>query len=188
MKRLVPVCAVAMLVSFSPAIAGEGTVWIVDYEQSSVSFAGTQEGEPFNGSFGSFTADIVFDPAHPESGSIKAVIAMASAGADSSDIEDSLPTSDWFATKAHPTATFESTDITGSDGDYEAAGTLSLKGIEKAVILPFMLEIEGDTALAHGQIDLTRTDYDVGSGSFSSGDWVGLTVTVTVDITASRTN
>ncbi|GGC98721.1 YceI family protein [Aquisalinus flavus] len=168
--------------------APEGAdVWTLDPAASSVTFTATQQGEEFTGRFDSFSADIRLDPENLSGAMIEARIDMASVDAGSTDRNDALPTNDWFAVKKFPEATFQSSEITSlGGGQYEAAGTLTIKGTSQPATLPFTLTIEGDTAMATGTLELTRTDYNVGTGAYEDGKWVGLPVTVTVDITASR--
>lgn len=161
--------------------------WIIDPAASSVTFTATQQGEAFTGRFDSFSADIRLDPENLSGAMIEARIDMASVDAGSTDRNDALPTNDWFAVKKFPEATFQSSEITSlGGGQYEAAGTLTIKGTSQPATLPFTLTIEGDTAMATGTLELSRTDYDVGTGAYKDGKWVGLPVTVTVDITATR--
>ena len=60
------------------------------------------------------------------------------------------------------------------------------RGASQKVTLPFTLAVTGTQAEAKGDISLLRTAYGVGQGSWSSGDWVGLNVGVTFDLTATK--
>jgi len=69
---------------------------------------------------------------------------------------------------------------------YDAAGTLTIRGISKSVILPFTLDINGATAHAKGHLDIVRSSFGVGQGAWATGQWVALDVGVDLDITAQR--
>jgi polyisoprenoid-binding protein YceI len=161
--------------------------WVVDKETSSVIFRGKQEGETFEGRFASFDAAITLDPANLAGASIRAVIDMSSFEAGDGDRNAALPGKDWFHVKKHPEAVFASSAITQTgDGQYEAAGSLTIKGVSKDITLPFSLNIDGDTAAATGNLTLIRTDYNVGEGPYEKGTWVDLNVEVEITINATK--
>ncbi len=169
-----------------PQLTGDD-VWIVDVENSSVTFEGVQEGALFDGRFNRFDAAIRLNPDDPAGAEIHAVIDMASVDAGDTDRNDALPTREWFHTKSFPVARFTSTEVRrAADGNYEAVGSLSMKGATRPVVLPFTLEVTGDTARAVGTIALDRTDYSVGEGEFADGKFVDAAVDVTVDVSATR--
>jgi polyisoprenoid-binding protein YceI len=62
---------------------------------------------------------------------------------------------------------------------------LTLRGVAKPVTLPFTLAIAGTTAHAKGHLNLARTLFGIGQGTWSSGQWVALDVGVDVDIVAT---
>jgi polyisoprenoid-binding protein YceI len=98
-----------------------------------------------------------------------------------------LPQPAWFDTGQFPKAQFASTAITSKGGDhYEAAGTLSLKGVSRPVRMPFTLKIRGNTAHAVGETTIRRLDYRIGEGKDFAPPAAALDVKVTVNITATR--
>lgn len=170
------------------SVSAQAATWTIDTAKSHLGFTGSQSGTPFSGSFGKFSGTIVFDPANPGAGHADVTIAMASAATGDQQKDGALPGSDWFAVDKFPTAEFKATSFkaTGKDA-YEADGTLTIRGIAKPVILPFTLTISGDTAEAKGKLQLVRTDYGVGQGTWSNGQYVALDVAVTLDVVASKT-
>ena len=183
MKILAALVAL-LLFAVSPAFAAD---WTVDSAKSALSFSGVQNGEAFKGVFGKWTADISFDPAHPETGHAKVSIDLASARTGDTQRDSALPQAEWFNVKATPTATFEATSFVAKGGDaYEAPGTLTIRGIGKAVVLPFTLAVSGDKASAKGHLALVRTGFGVGQGVWATGDWVALEVGVDVDLVATK--
>ncbi len=167
--------------------AAEAASWTVDPAKSQLGFTGQQTGAPFTGRFKSWTAAIDFDPAHPEAGHVSAAIDIASASTEDPQKDEALPTPDWFDATQFGKATFEATGFTPKGGDaFETSGKLTLRGVSKAVVLPFTLTITGDQAHAVGHAKLMRTDFGVGQGSWASADYVALDVTVDVDLVATR--
>ena len=53
-------------------------------------------------------------------------------------------------------------------------------------VLPFTLTISGDQAAAKGHLSLIRSDFGIGQGPWSSGQWVALEVGVDVDLVATK--
>lgn len=167
--------------------SAEAASWTVDPAKSSLGFSGEQTGTPFTGHFKSWTASIDFDPAHPEAAHILATVDTASATTGDPQKDEALPGSDWFDAAGFAKATFEATGFTPKGGDtYETAGKLTLRGVAKPVVLPFTLTLAGDQAHAVGHAKLVRTDFGVGQGTWATGDYVALDVTVDLDITATR--
>ena len=73
-----------------------------------------------------------------------------------------------------------------SGNDYVATGTLTIRGVTKPVTLPFALAISGKTAHMTGTAQVTRLDYNIGEGEWAGDKPVSHEVTVTVDLTATR--
>ncbi len=162
--------------------------WTIDYDASRVEFSGTQTGKAFTGSFQNFSAAIVLVPAALASARIEAVIETGSAKTGDRQRDGALLGAEWFSSMAFPEARFASTSVTAAgDGAYAAVGKLSIRGAEKAVILPFSLTIEDGRATAEGAITLNRADFGVGQGEeFATDKWVGYDVKVSVHIEATR--
>ena len=181
MNRMLIVLAVMLFVV--PALAAD---WTVDKSKSELGFTATQTGAKFTGHFTQYDAGIQFDPAHPEQGHAVITIDMASAVTGDKQRDQAIPGADWFSVKAFPMARFEAKTFRSTGKDtYEAAGTLTIRGISKDVTLPFTLKTANGIATVDGTLPLTRTDYGVGQGEWASGKWVGLDVTVTVHMVAT---
>jgi polyisoprenoid-binding protein YceI len=182
MKRSILLVALSLL--GPPALAAD---WTVDLPKSHLGFSGVQNGAPFQGSFGKWTAEIAFDPAHPEAGHAKVTIDLASARTGDTQRDGALPQAEWFDVKAFPQASFEATGFVAKGGDaYEAPGKLTIRGIGKDVVLPFTLAVTGDKAAAKGHLSLVRTGFGIGQGVWATGEWVALDVGVDVDLVATK--
>lgn len=167
--------------------AAEAATWTVDPARSQLGFSGQQTGAPFSGRFKSWTASIDFDAAHPEAAQVAAAVDTASATTEDPQKDEALPSPDWFDAAGFAKATFAATGFTPKGGAaYEATGKLTLRGVTRDVVLPFTLTIAGDEAHAVGHAKLVRTDFGVGQGSWASGDYVALDVTVDLDLVATR--
>lgn len=189
MRRLCAVLTAALMT----ACGAPGTLkaaqgaWTVDYRASRLGFTASQTGRSFDGEFRKFDAEIIFDPEDLRAASIAVTVDMASARTGDLQRDLALPGDDWFSAKTYPSAEFVSTDVeqTG-EGAYVAHGSLTIRDRTRPVDLPFTLAITGDRAVAKGETTLLRTDFGVGQGEYSTDEWVGLDVKVSVEIEAVR--
>ncbi len=176
--------------SAAPAKADEApeppVAWAVR-KDSSLGFSTTWSGQPVEGRFDRWTADILFSPTALDKSHLKVEIDLASAATGDSQRDASLATDDWFDVAAHPKATFTASKFrkTGDDR-YVADGVLDLRGVKKPVSLPFSLKIDGKTARAKGSVTLDRTAFGVGQGEWAATDSVPAAVKVNVSVVADR--
>ena len=171
----------------APAAKPTTQAWTVDKANSRIRFRSAFSGTAFEGGFGKWDAQINFDPKNLAGSKVVVTVDLASAVSGDADRDSTLPTADWFDIGKTPRASFTSTSIKDlGGGKYQAAGTLSLKGVSKAIVLPFTLAIPGDTAKMSGQVVLNRRDYKVGEGQFTGADTVPFDVTVPVTVTAKK--
>ncbi len=185
LARYLSIC-LATLVSLGAAGA-DAAQWTVDPAKSSIGFTGTQTGASFTGHFSSFTASIDFDPANPTGGHVSVKINTCSAATGDPQRDSAMPGADWFNCAAMPSATYSATSFKAlGTGKFEAIGSLTIRGITKPLNLPFTLVQTGKTATATSEVTLIRTDYGVGQGAWSSGQWVGLNVTVNIVLVATQ--
>ena len=182
-----PTLAAAALLAVVLGGTAHASTWTVDPAKSKLGFSGQQTGTPFSGRFKTWTASIDFDPAHPEAAHIAATVDTASATTDDPQKDEALPTADWFDASRFAAAAFDATGFTPKGGDsYTAAGKLTLRGVTKDVTLPFTLLVDGNSAHATGRAKLVRTEFGVGQGTWSTGDYVALDVDVDFDLVAAR--
>lgn len=183
MPKFYTLLCAALLITATPASA---KTWVTDYAQSSITFAGKQSGEAFEGKFKKFTTNIDFDPATPSKGKITASIDIASAFTGNGDIDGSLPQKEWFDGAQFPKAEFVSTSIApgSTPSCFKAEGNLTIKGVAKPISLPFCMTTEGDHTRAKGEVNLSRSDFNIGSGQWAGENVVARGVTVKLDIAA----
>jgi polyisoprenoid-binding protein YceI len=162
-------------------------VWRIVPEKSTLAFTATQVGQSFTGRFPKFTAELTLDPADLSSARLIASVDVTAIDAGDKQRNEALPGEDWFDVAAHPKATFKSHKITRkADRSFEATGMLAIKGIERQVTIPFTLTPIGDTAAIKGGFTIRRTDFNVGEGQWSTGQWIGLDVAVAINAAAVK--
>ena len=185
MKILTAIAAAATLFAATSAFAAN---WSIDTAKSKLGFTAIWSKEPFTAVFKTWKADIAFDPADLAHAHADVTVQLASEASDEDDFDDGLKGALGFQVSQFPAAHFVTTGFTHKSGnDYVATGRLSLKGATKDVTLPFTLTIQGNQAHMKGSAVVIRTDYGVGQGIWSAPSPVAHEVTVTIDITATKT-
>jgi polyisoprenoid-binding protein YceI len=183
MKRLLATLLFASLLATPASAAG----WAVDYAKSRLGFTVQWSNEPFSATFKSWKADIDFDPADLAHARAAVSIDMASEASDEDEFDSGLRGVFGFEVSKFPAAQFLATSFTHKMGnDYIATGSLTIRGVTKPVTLPFTLTVYGKTAHMIGTAQIMRTDFGVGEGEWAADKPVSHTVTVTVDLTATR--
>ena len=128
---------------------------------------------------------IKFDPENLPTAYVTATIDIGSISAGDKDRDGALPGKEWFFVKKFPKAVFQSTDFSKTgDDSYEAAGTLSIKGVSQPLTLPFSLTIKNGIANMNGQVMIDRTLWEIGSGAWSTDEWVSTAVVIDIKIKA----
>jgi polyisoprenoid-binding protein YceI len=176
-----------VLLSLACAVPVQAQNWRVDPAQSQLGFSSTMAGTKFNGAFEKFAASIQFDPANLKASRVGVVIDMASARTGDRQKDEALPGSNWFDAKKFPQAVFRATEIVSTGaGAYRANGTLTIRRITKPVSLPFTLAFTNDIAKMAGTVTIDRRNFGIGSGQWTSDQWVAYPIQVNVNLVARR--
>ncbi|MGV6803689.1 MAG: cytochrome b/b6 domain-containing protein [Ruegeria sp.] len=153
-------------------------------QEGSLAITISQLGNPVKGQFSDWTAAIVFDDSVDPglAGSVNVTIAIGSLTLGT--VTDQAMGADFFDNTQFPTAQFDA-DIYKTDTGYEARGPLTIRDKSLDVVLPFSLDVQGNTATMSGTLDLNRLDFDIGK-SMPKEDSLAFAVTVSVELTALR--
>jgi polyisoprenoid-binding protein YceI len=161
MKSLLTL-ALSFLVAIAPAHAAH----FAAQSGSTLTFTGSYQGEKFTGRFEKFDAAVRFDPASLATSRIDVRIPLASANTDNDERDEMLVSAEFFDAIAKPEARYEATRFVKlKDGRYRAEGTLTLRGVKKAVPLVFSWS-GGAKPVLVGEATVNRLDFGVGTG-----DW-----------------
>jgi cytochrome b561/polyisoprenoid-binding protein YceI len=144
----------------------------------------SQLGSPVTGSFQDWTAAIAFDdrPDPGLAGSAEVTISIPSLSLGT--VSDQAMGADFFDSAQFPTALFKA-ELFKTETGYEARGPLTIRDTSVDVVLPFTLDLQGDTAVVSGALNLNRMDFNVGTSQPTEAS-LGFGVTVSVDLTATR--
>lgn len=155
-------------------------------EQSRIGFGFQQMGVAMEGSFRRFASELKFDPAVPAEAraTIEVEIGSVDTGSDEGDEEVARKT--WFNTGEFPVARFESTAVKALGGDrYEVAGTLTIKGTTRDVVVPARFTPQGDVGVFEGELGIRRGDFSIGEGAWRAFDVVANEVVIKFRIAAA---
>jgi polyisoprenoid-binding protein YceI len=154
---------------------------------SAFSFETTFEGERLPGEFRRFDVRFNSRPDNPQAATLNVSVDLLAADMGDPDMNAVLADPAWFHSERFAEAIFSSdTMIVRAPGEFVATGTLELKGNAKPVSVPFTWEQSEELARLRGATTLQRTDFDVGTGEWSSGDSIGLEVRLTFDVQLER--
>lgn len=162
--------------------------WKSDPAASRLDFVASFERSPVPGAFREFDARLRFDPEQPAGGSLDVTINVASADMKIADVNREIRSPSWFDFAGFPRAEFHSADLRRVDGGrYVARGTLSLKGVQQAVEVPFTWRGAADGASMEGELTLKRGAFGIGTGEWAKADVIGADVKVTFKVRLVRT-
>ncbi|MFN7224366.1 MAG: cytochrome b/b6 domain-containing protein [Paracoccaceae bacterium] len=166
----------------APAPAATAGNWQVT--EGTLSIGVAQMGQPVSGSFATWAADISFDEVATGGRHGRVTVTIDTGSLSLGSVTAQAKSADFFDVATFPQAVFTA-DILSSPTGYEATGTLSLRGAEVPVTLPFTLTLDGDTAVMAGQTTLDRRAFGMGA-SYGDEASVGFGVAVDVALTATR--
>lgn len=175
-----PETAAAATAGTTPAAAAGQGNWQVT--TGTLGFGVRQMGADVAGTLPAWTADITFDAA---TGKGQVRVEIDTTRLTLGSVSDQAKGPEFFDTASHPTAVFTG-DIAPDGPGFTAKGTLSLRGAQVPVTLPFTLAITGDTAEMAGSVTLDRRDFGMGA-SYGDEATVGFAVVVEVKLTARQT-
>lgn len=164
----------AALALSAPALAQN---WVLDQDASQIRFETTAFGGAVQGGFDDFSAEITLDPDNLADAQIRAVVQTGSARIDNADYLETLRGRSGLNVSGFPEAVFVSSAITRDEGLYRAEGNLTIKGEDNPAVLTFTLDIDGDRAVADGQMTVMSRSFGVGAR-----DWDGAGEEVTLSL------
>jgi polyisoprenoid-binding protein YceI len=146
---------------------------------SEIVFTSRQMGVPVDGRFRRFDATLNFDPRAPEAARIALQIDLASVALGTAEIEAELRKPEWFGVAAFPQAAFVSRSVSAAGpGRFDVAGTLTIKGRTRELVVPVTLVRDGARGTATGSFTLKRLDFRIGDGDWNDPALVADEVTV----------
>ena len=157
--------------------------WKLEPTESRLEFTASFEKTPAPGVFREFDVKLSLDPAKEDAGRLDVTINVASADMASADINKAIAGAEWFDFVRFRQAEFHATEIRRVQPNaFLARGTLSLKGVQQAVEVPFSWNESGNTASMEGKFVVKRGAFGIGTGEWTATDTIGADVTVTFKV------
>lgn len=173
--RLLVAAGVALTLSATAPAAD----WRAVAGESTLGFVASYAGADLPGRFDRFAVDLNFDPRLPDGGRLVVTVDIASVDMGDGDMNDAVAGEAWFDMAGFATATFTSDDISSSGvGEYVAAGTLELKGVQRDVAVPFTWQDDAERGYMRGELTVQRLDFGIGTGTWTATDDVAADVRV----------
>ena len=176
MTRFRTLAAVLIFLAALPTYASD---WQMDVAASRIELVATFEGSPSPGAFKDFDTRLSLDPGEAAKGSLDVTIAVKSADWGNADINKAIAGPEWFDFARYPQAEFHAAEIRRLAGDrYLARGTLSLKGKQVPVEVPFAWTEGAGVAHMDGEFIVKRGAFGIGTGEWAAANVIGPDVKV----------
>lgn len=177
---------IAALLAATALVAGAVPLK-TDVAHSSVAATFKQMNVPVDASFKRFTAQIDYDPAHPEKATARVDIDTASFDMGEAEYNKEVAKKDWFNSSQFPKASFVSTAIRpGGAGKLNVSGKLTIKGRTQDVSFPLSVKPEGGRQVFEGQLPIKRLAFNIGEGEWKDTSMVADEVVIKFHVAASQ--
>tara|TARA_B110000902_G_scaffold240232_1_gene289581 strand:- start:1071 stop:1553 length:483 start_codon:yes stop_codon:yes gene_type:complete len=146
----------------------------------------TFQGLPIEGRFTQFSVD------YSQAEKLLVTVNIGSADMSDDELNSEIAGVDWFDVSRFDEAVFSSDDlaaVSNSKENFVAEGSLNLKGVSEPVNVPFVWQPDAqnpDRAIMSGQLVLKRSDFSIGIGDWSSGEQIGIDVSVSFTVVMQR--
>ena len=145
----------------------------VDPAKSTLRFVSKQMGVAVDGAFRKFDGTIAFDPAKPEATKADIEVELGSIDLGGDEAETEVKRAAWFDTARFPKGRFVLSSLKATtQGKYEAAGTLTIKGTSQPVVAPVTLIESAAQRTLEGQFTVKRLQFRIGDGPWSDPETV----------------
>ena len=153
--------------------------WRMDVAGSKLEYIAAFQKTRVSGTFKNFDTRVRFDTNRLADSLVDVTVVMASADMIDADVNKTIHGPDWFDSTRFPQALFHASDIRRvEENSYLARGTLTMKGVEQPIEIPFIWKEEADTATIVGELTVKRAVFHIGLGEWAPLDVVGPDVMV----------
>jgi len=177
------------------------TEWNVDVPHTGIGFSVNHFFTPVEGEFDDYEIELTFDRENPANSSVHVRIDVASIDTGDERRDEHLLSGDFFEVDRYPHITFESERVRQApDGTLLVSGPLTIKDQTRLVELPIeilgvkdipeeMREMLGgvkEVASFQTGLEIDRSEYGVGVGSWAAALVVGHDVDIDIAVEANR--
>lgn len=148
--------------------------------ESSITFTIRNFGITVDGSFKGLKGSIIFNPANTSAAVFNLSVDASTVNTGISSRDSHLRKEDYFDVAKFPLITFTSTKIlpTAKPSNFNATGTITIKGVSKSINFPFSVTEKSNGYNFNGTFSLNRRDFNVGSGSLILSDNLNVSFSV----------
>lgn len=172
-KRLLSAACWLALVCLPLQAAAETACFIADGDSGELNFRGEVDGGgAFSGFFEDFSVRLCLQDEALETAEIEVTVRMEAATVGNRQGDEALRGRDLFAVGQFPEARWRSAQIQAVDAGYRALGELSLREVSAEQAVNLRLERDGDALWLHGDAEILRLDFNVGTGEFADPDFI----------------
>ena len=197
MKKSLFALTLAGLLLFGQNASAAARAWELDTDHSNVYFSIEHIYAEVQGRFTAIAATVHFDPTKLAESRFDFEIKVDSIDTGIKQRDDHLRSADFFASSDHPLITFTSNAVTAAgEGVYQVAGTLTVKGKSRDLVLPLTFAGVKDhpatpgkqVAGFNGRLSVDRLALGVGDGKFHQMGLLGkdVDVLVTLELLADK--
>ena len=197
MQKSLFTLTLTVLLLFGQNASAAARAWELDTDHSNVYFSIEHIYAKVQGRFAAIAATVHFDPANLNERRFDFEIKVDSIDTGIKQRDDHLRSADFFASSDHPLITFTSNAVTAAgEGVYQVAGTLTVKGKSRDLVLPLTLAGVKDhpttpgkqVAGFNGRLSVDRLALGVGDGKFYKMGLLGkeVEVLVTLELLADK--
>jgi polyisoprenoid-binding protein YceI len=134
------------------------------------------------GDFKGLKGDIIFQPENLASAKFNVTVSASTIDTDNEMRDKNLASDEYFNAAKFPLIRIVSTKIEKTNktasGFYYLTGTLTIKGITKAISFPFQAVKKPDGFLFTGNFEIDRTDFGVGEKNMVLSNKVAVSLSV----------
>ncbi len=179
---------IAPPISTLAATAPAAPVWSIDRAASRLSFRAVLAGQPIDGVFKSWDAEIAFDPQNLSASRAVISVNTASAITGQPARDQVLPTIGWLWTRRFPKAQLVTHAITQTGPNhYVAKAALTIRGVNRAVNVPFTAVVgKGDAGRMQATLTIDRNLFGIGQADGRSVPSAGPNVVLMMHLTARK--
>lgn len=154
-----------------------------DDHDGSMSFEVKQAGSPFRGRFRSFGGEVCLSDGRATR--IDVWLDPATVEAGLPEIDAALKGADFFAVDRYPRVSYTSQSVEEHASMQLAHGVLEIKGRRGDLDVSFSVQRDGEHPLVSGTLTFDRLAYGIGTGEWSSTQWLGARIDVRFRATLS---
>jgi polyisoprenoid-binding protein YceI len=200
MRKLISGGALA-LATLTIAAGPAPMKWNVDVPHTGIEFSVNHFFKPVSGKFDNYEIELMFDRENPANSSVEVRIDVQSVNTGNERRDTHLMSGDFFDAETYRYITFRSEEVRANGaGELMVRGPLTIKDQTHTVELPIRLlgvkdipaemrEMLGgveEVASFQTGLDIDRSDYGVGAGSWAAAMVVGHEVGIEIAVEANR--